>query len=76
LTHFLLSAIEQNGEIPSLKRCYATIEDAQLRPVYSKEEIIAAVQRVADEISRDYSGQEFLRPTSSAGSDCLSRLIL
>jgi hypoxanthine phosphoribosyltransferase len=60
LTHILLSDIEQNGVISSLKRLYGTNRDAQLRLVYSKEEISAAVQRVADEISRDYEGQELL----------------
>ena len=60
MTHFLLSDIEQNGDISGLKRCCVTNWDAQLRLVYSKEEIIAAVQRVADEISREYAGQELL----------------
>jgi hypoxanthine phosphoribosyltransferase len=60
LTHFLLSDIEQNGEIPSLKRCYVTNGDTRLRLVYTLEEISAAVQRVADEISCDYAGQELL----------------
>jgi len=60
LTHFLLSDIEQNGDISSLKRCCVTNWDAQLRLVYSKEEITTAVQRVADEISREYAGQELL----------------
>jgi hypoxanthine phosphoribosyltransferase len=60
LTHFLLSDIEQKGEIPSLKRFYVSTGDAQLRLVYSKEEITSAVRRVADEISRDYAGQELL----------------
>jgi hypoxanthine phosphoribosyltransferase len=60
LTHFLLSDIEQNGDISSLKRCCVTNWDTQLRLVYSKEEITAAVQRVADEISLEYAGQELL----------------
>jgi hypoxanthine phosphoribosyltransferase len=34
--------------------------DARLRLLYAREEIAAAVKRVADEISRDYSGQELL----------------
>jgi hypoxanthine phosphoribosyltransferase len=34
--------------------------DAGLRMLYSKEEIAAAVMRVADEIRRDYAGQELL----------------
>ena len=60
MTHILLSDIEQNGVISSLKRLYGTNRDTQLRLVYSKEEITAAVRRVADEISRDYEGQELL----------------
>ena len=60
MTHFLLSDIEQNGDISGLKRCCVTNWDAQLRLVYSKEEINAAVQRVADEISREYAGQDLL----------------
>jgi hypoxanthine phosphoribosyltransferase len=60
LTHILLSDIEQNGVIPSLKRLYGTNRDTQLRQVYSKEEITVAVRRVADEISRDYEGQDLL----------------
>jgi len=60
LTHILLSDIEQNGVISSLKRLYGTNRDTQLSLVYSKEEIAAAVRRVADEISRDYEGQELL----------------
>lgn len=34
--------------------------DARLRLLYAREEIATAVKRVADEISRDYSGQELL----------------
>jgi hypoxanthine phosphoribosyltransferase len=60
LTHLCLSGIEQNGVISSLKRIYGTNRDVQLRLVYSKEEISSAVKRVADEISRDYEGQELL----------------
>ena len=43
-----------------MKRLYGTTRDAQLRLVYSREEISACVKRVADEISRDYEGQELL----------------
>lgn len=39
--------LQENGEL-------------QLAPVFSREEIAAAVQRIADEISRDYAGQELL----------------
>lgn len=60
MTQILLSDIEQNGVISSLKRLYGTNRDAQLRLVYSQEEITAAVQRVADQISRDYEGQKLL----------------
>ena len=34
--------------------------DARLRLLYARDEIAAAVKRVAGEISRDYSGQELL----------------
>ena len=43
-----------------LNQCYITNGEPQLGPVYSREEISAAVRRVADEISRDYTDQELL----------------
>lgn len=42
------------------KRCCRTNVESRLELVYSREEIDAAVKRVADEISRDYAGQELL----------------
>jgi hypoxanthine phosphoribosyltransferase len=43
-----------------LNRFYGTNGESQLGPVYSREEIAAAVRRVADEISRDYANQDLL----------------
>jgi hypoxanthine phosphoribosyltransferase len=43
-----------------LKRCYGINEELQLEPVFTREEIAAAVLRMADEISRDYAEQELL----------------
>lgn len=43
-----------------LNQCYRTNGESQLGPVYSREEITAAVRRVADEISHDYAEQELL----------------
>jgi hypoxanthine phosphoribosyltransferase len=43
-----------------LKRCYRINGELQLGPVFSREEIDAAVRRMADEISRDYADQELL----------------
>jgi hypoxanthine phosphoribosyltransferase len=60
LTHFSLSVIEQKGAIANLKRVCRIKKEPQFRLVYSKEEITAAVQRLADTISNDYAGQELL----------------
>jgi hypoxanthine phosphoribosyltransferase len=60
LTHFSLSVIEQKGVIASLKRDYRTNKGALLQLVYSKEQITAAVQDLADAISNDYAGQELV----------------
>ena len=43
-----------------MKRCYRINGELQLGPVFSREEIAAAVRRMADEISRDYADQELL----------------
>jgi hypoxanthine phosphoribosyltransferase len=43
-----------------LKRYYKTGGDAQPGPVFSQEEIAAAVRRLADEISRDYTDRDLL----------------
>jgi hypoxanthine phosphoribosyltransferase len=59
LTPILLSDIEQNGVISSSKRLHGT-DSLNLRLIYSKEEIASQVRRLADEISRDYSGKELL----------------
>ena len=43
-----------------MKRCYRINGELQLGPVFSREEIAAAVRRMADEISRDFADQELL----------------
>lgn len=43
----------------TIRSCRTNV-DSQLALVYSREEINAAVQRLADEISRDFEGQELL----------------
>ena len=60
MTHFSLSVIEQKGVIDSLKRALRTDKGIICQLVYGKEEITAAVQRLADAISSDYAGQELL----------------
>ena len=60
MTHSPLSVIEQNGKISSLKRVYTARNDIRLCLIFTREEIAAAVCRLADEISRDYAGQDLL----------------
>ena len=60
LTPIHLSDIEQNRVISSSVRLHGEDGNIQLRLLYTKEKIASSVKRLAEEISRDYSGKELL----------------
>jgi len=48
----------KNGENLTLKRVYEEGREVELHLLYHEEQIAAEVQRLADEISSDYAGEE------------------